>query len=125
MKTLLKIAVSLLLSGFVGFYIQTVLLITTDLTYWISSALSLVCAAWVGWCAWQLFTGKHISVGAAVPAGALIFGAFGFIFGLLGSMLITTDSKETALTGIVIASILGLLIGAIGGLFYANGQKRH
>ncbi|SER65659.1 hypothetical protein SAMN05421690_10499 [Nitrosomonas sp. Nm51] len=124
MKTALKIAISLLLSGFVGFYIQTVLLITTNPAHWTGMALSLACAGWVGWCTWKLLSGRQISVSAAVSAGALIFGAFGFVFGFFGPMLITVGSGETAFTGIVAASTLGLLIGAAGGFFYASGQKR-
>lgn len=87
-------------------------------------ALSLACAGWVGWCTWKLLSGRQISVSAAVSAGALIFGAFGFVFGFFGPMLITVGSGETAFTGIVAASTLGLLIGAAGGFFYASGQKR-
>ncbi|SEN27542.1 hypothetical protein [Nitrosomonas marina] len=124
MKTLFKMALSLLLSGLTGFYIQTVLLITTDLSGWESLVLSLSCAAWVGWHSWKLLAGAQIRVSSAILTGALIFGAFAFIFSFFGTMLILADSRETAFTGIIIISFLGLLLGAASGYFFANNQKK-
>ncbi|SET01808.1 hypothetical protein SAMN05216326_10968 [Nitrosomonas marina] len=125
MKTLFKLVLSLLLSGLTGFYIQTVLLITTDLSGWECLVLSLSCAVWVGWHSWKLLAGALIHVSVAVLTGALIFGAFAFIFSFFGTMLVMTDSRETAFTGIIIISFLGLLLGAVSGYFYANSQKRN
>ncbi len=123
MKQLLKIIILLLLSGFVWFCIQTILLITTNMTDWTNSLISLVCAIWVGLTVWKLFSGKQIGTYTAIPVGALIFGALGFIFSFFGPVLLNPNSHQTVFTEIMIATPLSMLLGAVGGYFYARKQK--
>ncbi|MCB1984502.1 MAG: multidrug ABC transporter permease [Burkholderiales bacterium] len=122
MKQVLKMISVLSISGIVWFVVQTILLITTDLTGWVSLTVSLICAAWAGWCSWKLFSGEKIRVSAAILAGALIFGALGFLFGFFGPLLIAKDTQQATFVGIFVASPLGLALGALGGYIYASRQ---
>lgn len=123
MKQILKTIVVLLISGLVWFVVQTILLITTELSGWTGIALSLACAVCAGWYSWKLLSGEKLSVTAAVLAGVLIFGALGFVFGFLGPLLIAKDTQQATFIGLFVASPLGSVLGAVGGYFYASRQN--
>ncbi|PTN11869.1 multidrug ABC transporter permease [Nitrosomonas aestuarii] len=123
MQFTFRVIVSLLMFGIVLFFIQTILLITTELTGLISVALSLVCAACVGWYSWQSFSSKKMSVSASVLNGALILGGLGFIFGFFGPMLLVQDTQQAIFFGIIVACPIGLILGAIGGYVFASRKR--
>ncbi len=123
MKQLLKITCSLLLFAIVLFFIQTILLITTELPDWIGAVLSISCATCAGWYSWQLLSGKKTGIVAAILTGALILGALGFIFGFFGPMLVAQDTQQAAFIGIFVTSPIGIVLGAIGGYLLASRRK--
>ncbi|MCB1937276.1 MAG: hypothetical protein KDF59_15185 [Nitrosomonas sp.] len=55
--------------------------------------------------------------------GSLILGGIGFIFGFFGPMLIVQDTQRAATFGILIASPLGMVAGAVAGYLLKSRQK--
>jgi len=123
MMQFLKIISTFIVFLVVSFFIKTVFSIITGLEGWISSFLSLCFAMLVCWYVWKWFSGKSIGLPAAILSGSLILGGFGFIFGFFGPMLIAQDTQQAATIGILFASPLGMILGAIAGYRLVSRQK--
>lgn len=123
MIQILKPIVSLLMFLTVLFFISTILTITTNSPFWLSTAFSLVCASLAGWFAWKLVSGEKANTIVAVIGGALILGGLFFVIGFLGPMAISKDTDQGPMIGLFIAAPLGVIVGAIGGYLYASRQK--
>ena len=123
MIQILRPIVSLLMFLTVLFFISTILTITTSYPTWLCTGFSLACASLAGWFTWKLVSGQRTGVGIAVISGALILGGLCFTVGFLGPMAFAKDTSQGPLIGIFIAAPLGMMMGAIGGYFYASRQN--
>ncbi len=123
MIQILKFLVSFLMFLIVLFFTGTILTITTSVSHWVATAVSLVCAAFAAWFTWKLVAGERISTWVAVTGGALILGGLFFTLGFLGPMVISKDTNQGPMIGLFIAGPLGVIMGAIGGYVYASKQK--
>ena len=119
----LKLAVSFLIFLMVLFFINTILSIMTSLPMWLCMILSFMCALLTGWFSWQLISAREMNASVAAISGALMLGALFFIIGFLGPMAFAKDTSHGPLIGIFIAAPLGMVMGAIGGYFYASRQE--
>ena len=120
MIQILKSLASFLMFLIVLFFIGTILTIITSLSHWIATAISLVCAAFAGWFSWKLMAGDRLNAVVAVTGGALILGGLFFTIGFLGPMVISKDTNQGPMIGLLIAGPLGVITGAIGGYVYTS-----
>jgi hypothetical protein len=123
MIQILKPIVSLLMFLTVLFFISTILTITTNSPFWLSTAFSLACASLAGWFAWKLVSGEKANTIVAVIGGALILGGLFFVIGFLGPMAISKDTDQGPMIGLFIAAPLGVIVGAIGGYVYTSKRN--
>ena len=123
MIQILKSLASFLMFLIVLFFIGTILTITTSVSHWIATAISLVCATFAAWFTWKLVAGERISTLVAVTGGALILGGLFFTLGFLGPMVISKDTNQGPMIGLFIAGPLGVIMGAIGGYVYVSRQN--
>jgi len=103
MMQFLKIISTIIVFLVVSFFIKTVFSIITGLEGWISSFLSLCFAMLVCWYVWKWFSGKSIGLPAAILSGQ--------------------DTQQAATIGILFASPLGMILGAIAGYRLVSRQK--
>lgn len=115
-----------------------VVLATYFFSYWVPLAfisvngydvmapfIALVCAALVGWFAWQaLGSGSATGVMSTVVLWATVVGSIGFVSGFIGPIIFAPDANQGPLLGIFITGPLGFVFGGVAGLAYALHQKR-
>lgn len=123
MIRILKLVISFLMFFIVLFFIGTVLTIATELPDWASICFALFGALLVGWYTWKVVSGEKMNTGVSMLYGALMLGGLSFIIGFLGPMLLSKDTGLGPLAGVFITGPLGVLLGAIGGYFFAAKQN--
>ena len=91
---------------------------TANWIFIVSGLLSFFLAAYIAFLVWKRNSksAKHKeSQGAYILTASLGLGVFGFILGFFGPLLLSPDSNQGPLLGILITGPGGIALGAIGG----------
>jgi hypothetical protein len=67
----------------------------------------------------------HPGLVSSTIVGALVTGAFGFVAGFFGPILVTPSANQGPLLGLFITGPLGFMLGAVGGVVYWFVWGRH
>jgi hypothetical protein len=88
--------------------------------YWLKIVISLLCAGAVGWFVWTRTSNVTDSkgLGTSIIFGAIVTGSVGFAAGFFGPMIFMPDANQGPLIGIFITGPGGFLLGGFGGLIY-------
>ena len=98
------------------FSVAWILLASLDKHGWIALAISLPCAAGVGWWVWKWSAQQGLT--SSVLLGALALGGIGLYAGFFGPIIFKPEANQGPLLGIFITGPLGFLLGGFGGFLY-------
>lgn len=128
MKNVFRIVITFLAfiaSYFFLYWISFFLLPIAHNYAFIPNVISLLIALVIGFFVYKNL-GK-ISNGLVVTMllGGMIIGAFGFIVGFIGPMIITPGANQGPLLGILFTGPIGFILGLIGGGIYWKVKRKY